>query len=175
MTGETVAFFHVGPGPQTLLLHQFAAPIDRVFDAWTDGATLAKWWGPRAISVSECSVDLTEGGSYRITMQDPDGVQYPMVGTFHDIVRPERYTMLVGLDEHPAEWIAAFRPKGTPLEFVPLDWKYDISFRERHGVTTVEVLATYPVMEDCDAMISMGAEEGWGESFEKLDVLLASD
>jgi uncharacterized protein YndB with AHSA1/START domain len=29
-------------------------------------------------------------------------------------------------------------------------------------------------MEDRDAMISMGGEVGWGESFDKLDALLRS-
>jgi len=56
-----------------------------------------------------------------------------------------------------------------------MEWFYEISFLEADGATVVEVLATYPVLEDRDAMISMGGEIGWGESFEKLDALLGSN
>jgi hypothetical protein len=31
--------------------------------------------------------------------------------------------MLVGLEEHPPEWIATFRPPGMALEHVALDWQ----------------------------------------------------
>jgi uncharacterized protein YndB with AHSA1/START domain len=107
-------------------------------------------------------------------MQMPDGQRYPMFGALHDVDAPNRYSLTVRLSEHPAEWIELFRPKGTALEDIAAEWFYEISFSNLDGATAVEVLATYPVMEDRDAMISMGGEVGWGESFDKLDALLRS-
>lgn len=79
------------------------------------------------------------------------------------------------MSEHPDEWIGLFRPGGTVLEDVPMEWLYEISFSPENGSTVVEVLATNPAIEDRDAMASRGGEIGWNESFEKLDALLASE
>jgi uncharacterized protein YndB with AHSA1/START domain len=119
-------------------------------------------------------MDLREGGSYRIVMQMPDGQNYPMFGAVHDVAAPDRYSLEVKLSEHPDEWIALLRPTGTALEDVPVEWFYEISFSRDADSTVVEVLATYPVIEDRDTMISMGGEVGWGESLEKIDALLGS-
>lgn len=54
-----------------------------------------------------------------------------------------------------------------------LDWKYGVSFEGRDGASVVEVLATNPVSEDRDAMVSVGAGAGWAEGFAKLDAVLA--
>ena len=102
--------------PQTRLRRSFKAPQVEVFDAWTRPEILARWWGPHVIEVVECAMDLRAGGSYRITMQMPDGQRYPMFGTVHDLDVPDRYTLTVQLNEHPVEWIELFRPKGTELE-----------------------------------------------------------
>jgi hypothetical protein len=60
-------------------------------------------------------------------MQAGDGTRYPMVGTLRDVVVPERYSMVVNPAEHPDEWIGTLRPKGTALENVPVEWRYEIS------------------------------------------------
>ncbi len=153
----------------------FAAPVDQVFDAWTNAEILRQWWGPHVVEVVECEMDARDGGAYRITMQMPDFQRYPMFGTLQDVDRPRHFALRVELSEHPDEWLALFRPKGSHLERVVMEWFYEISFLEADGATVVEVLATYPVLEDRDAMISMGGEIGWGESFEKLDALLGSN
>ena len=64
-------------------------------------------------------------------------------------------------------------PAGAEIDVVPMEWFYGTPSPWRATSTVVEVLATHPVMRDRDAMISMGGEVGWNESFEKLDGLLA--
>ena len=66
-----------------------------------------------------------------------------------------------------------FRPKGSPLEDVPIEWYCEITFRQMDERTVVSLLTTYPIVEDRDVMIAMGGDEGWNESFERLDSLLA--
>jgi hypothetical protein len=56
---------------------------------------------------------------------------------------------------------------------VPVEWRYEISFFEAQDSTTVEVLATYPVLDHRDMMVRVGGERAWAESFVKLDTLLA--
>jgi hypothetical protein len=56
---------------------------------------------------------------------------------------------------------------------VPVRWYYEIYFSGKDGVTTVTVVATYPVEQDRDEMIAMDGSVGWNEIFESFDVLLA--
>ncbi len=172
-TNPPVEFFAVEGKSQTVLRRTFAASIEAVFDAWTVPAVLQRWWGPLDYTVPVCRLQLREGGPYRIVMESSDARRYPMVGTVHDVRSPHGFTMIVNLDEHPADWIEYFRPKGTPLEGVTVEWSYEVTFHEQVRATTVEVLASYPVSRDRDVVIERGGPQGWSQSFWKLDALLA--
>ena len=65
-----------------------------VFKAWTDPEHLARWWGPHGFTNPVCEVDVRPGGGIRIDMAGPDGVVYPMKGTFHEVVEPERLVFI---------------------------------------------------------------------------------
>lgn len=58
------------------LIRIFDAPVDVVWDAWTDPEQVAKWWGPRGFSITTHGKDLRVGGSWKYTMHGPDGVAY---------------------------------------------------------------------------------------------------
>ncbi len=51
------------------------APVERVFAAWLELATMARWLSPTGHARAE--VDGTVGGTFRIVMLDPDGVLGP--------------------------------------------------------------------------------------------------
>ena len=55
----------------------YDAPVQAVWDAWTDPEQVAQWWGPRGFSLTTHSKDLRPGGSWNYTMHGPDGVDYP--------------------------------------------------------------------------------------------------
>src|SRR6476659_5727630 len=55
----------------------YDAPVEAVWDAWTDPEQVAQWWGPRGFTLTTHSKDLRPGGSWRYTMHGPDGVDYP--------------------------------------------------------------------------------------------------
>jgi uncharacterized protein YndB with AHSA1/START domain len=172
--GQHAEFQITGDEPQTLLVRAFDAPVGEVFAAWTRAELLRQWYGPHVTTVSECFMDTSEGGSYRITMRTRDGTEFPLFGTVHNVRAPYHLELVMDLSEHPDDFVHSFRPRGSEIEFVPLRWYYDIDFHEDQGVTTVTILATYPVLEDRDAMIAMNGEVGWNESFERLDALLRS-
>ncbi|MFZ1062355.1 MAG: SRPBCC domain-containing protein [Acidimicrobiales bacterium] len=171
--GERIEFQYVGDEPRTLLVCTIRAPIDAVFAAWTDAELLRQWYGPHVTTVSECFMDPTEGGAYRITMRAPDGTEFPVFGTVHHVEAPRHLELVVDLSEHPEEFVRTFRPVGSELESVALRWYYEIDLHDQDGSTSVEVRATYPVREDRDRMIEMDGATGWNESFERLDALLS--
>lgn len=55
----------------------YDAPRQAVWEAWTDPAQAAQWWGPRGFTTTTHSKDLRVGGHWDYTMHGPDGVDYP--------------------------------------------------------------------------------------------------
>ncbi len=83
--------------PKQLHLERtYRAPIERVWEAWTDPELLRQWWGPEKTTVTECEIELLVGGRLRIvTEAGPEmgkyaGTRWPMTGTFVRIDEPER-------------------------------------------------------------------------------------
>ena len=69
------------------------APRDAVWKAWTEPAQLAHWWGAPGWTTPESgiSVDLRVGGTMRVTsFSDEHGGEMTTVGTFTEVVEPER-------------------------------------------------------------------------------------
>jgi uncharacterized protein YndB with AHSA1/START domain len=66
----------------------YPAPIERVWDAWTQPELLRRWWGPDKTTVVECEIDLAIGGTIHVVteagaeMGKYEGTRWPMSGTF---------------------------------------------------------------------------------------------
>jgi uncharacterized protein YndB with AHSA1/START domain len=70
----------------------FDASPEAVFDAWTNPDVLRRWWaaGPDW-ETPLAEVDLRVGGSYRLSMRDPESGMTPTVaGEFREVERPRR-------------------------------------------------------------------------------------
>src|SRR5262249_7139737 len=61
----------------------YDAPVEDVWDAWTDPEQVAQWWGPRGFTITTHSKDLRVGGHWSYTMHGPDGVDYPNKTVYH--------------------------------------------------------------------------------------------
>ncbi|ELY97606.1 activator of Hsp90 ATPase 1 family protein [Natrialba chahannaoensis JCM 10990] len=166
MTDETTAESEseFDPSDYDTTIHRtFDAPRDRVFAAWTEPDQLEQWWGPTGFTVPNCEVDLRPGGTFRIDMEAPDGTVYPDEGVYRAIDEPSRleYTSMAFHDED-----------GEPQ----LEVDTVVTFEERGGDETELVVeasvvrATPEIAEHIDGMA-----EGYDQSFEKLDALLADE
>ncbi len=80
----------------------YDAPVKAVWDAWTDPAQVAQWWGPRGFTLTTHSKDLRTGGSWAYTMHGPDGTDYPNKTIYLEV---EKHAKLVydhgGNDDRP--------------------------------------------------------------------------
>lgn len=86
---------------QILITRVFDAPRDRVFDAWTDPAQVAAWYGPADYDVprDRVHVDLRVGGRYELAMVPRgDGADHLLV---FEIVELDPPRLLV-LQSEPA-------------------------------------------------------------------------
>ena len=62
------------------------APIDLVWEVWTNPAHIANWWGPNGFTNTIHKMDLAPGGEWRLTIHGPDGKNYPNRSEFIEII-----------------------------------------------------------------------------------------
>ena len=63
----------------------YDAPLQAVWDAWTDPEQVARWWGPRGFTITTHSKDLRPGGTWVYTMHGPDGTDYPNTTYYYEV------------------------------------------------------------------------------------------
>ena len=92
----------------------YDAPVQLVWDAWTDPKQVAQWWGPRGFTLTTHSKDLRPGGSWVYTMHRPDGIDYPN-GTRYIEVEPGRRLVYDhgANDDRPALSTSSPRPPAS--------------------------------------------------------------
>ena len=86
-----------------------AAPVDRVWRAWTRSEDVRRWWGPSGFTAPIARMDLRVGGSSLVCMRSPDGHDMFNLWTYQVVQPHERleFTMEfcddAGRVVHPAD------------------------------------------------------------------------
>jgi uncharacterized protein YndB with AHSA1/START domain len=70
------------------------APVENVWAAWTQPEHYAQWSGAVLPSIS---LDVRPGGAWRATMAIPDGSEFPLTGTYGEVVENQRLEVLMDL------------------------------------------------------------------------------
>ena len=149
------------PSPELVVTRVFDAPRHLVFRAWTDRSQLQRWWGPKGFTNPVCEVDVRPGGAIRIDMRAPDGIVYPMTGTFLDIVEPERLVFIS----------SALNSYGEPM-FEILN---TVTFADEAGKTRLTVHASVSKAKPEAARHLAGMEMGWSMSLDRLAKEIADE
>jgi uncharacterized protein YndB with AHSA1/START domain len=69
----------------------YNASPEEVFDAWTSPEVLRRWWAVHPEGTTPVAeVDLRVGGSYRLSMEGPDGERHTVQGQYSEVDRPHR-------------------------------------------------------------------------------------
>jgi uncharacterized protein YndB with AHSA1/START domain len=88
--------------PAIVLRRTYAAPRQRVFDAWTTPALAARFLGPPGGTTPDVAMDARTGGTYRIVFVRADGERLPVGGTYREVLPPERIVMTWRWEEDDA-------------------------------------------------------------------------
>ena len=141
--------------PKLVLKRTIAAPRAVVWNAWTDPAALARWWGPKGFANLVCEFDARPGGAIRIDMMGPDGAIYPMDGRVEEASPPARLVFVAG----------ALGPDGKRL----FDVLNTLELEEDGGGTRLILDVRVTAIHDPVAAGHLaGMEEGWTTSLERL-------
>ena len=158
MTDQQTQSLHVAAeGDREIVSERvFNASRERVFQAFVDPELIPQWWGRREDTMTVDKLDVREGGDWRFVTDGPDG-SHAFRGTFRAIEPPERV-------EQTFEW------EGMPGHIVVETATFeDLG----DGRTKVSTRSRFDTTEERDGMLASGMEIGMGESYEKLDELLA--
>ncbi len=89
-----------------IITRMFAVPVERVFQAWTDPAIMAKWWScNERWRTPIIDVENVPGGKHCITMRHSDGDAVQMDGKYVEIIANEKivFTWTMSFGENPPE------------------------------------------------------------------------
>lgn len=150
----------------------FDAPRELVFKVWTDPKLVAQWWGPKCFTTPVCEMDVRTGGAYRIVMQSPDGIDYPLKGRFDEVVPPRLLVFTVDMSEHPKDWHDLLTKQLDGKEADISRMLCRVTFEDEGGKTRLTVRSTFDSSVLRDAFVRTGMETGWSEMLDKLAMLL---
>ena len=123
----------------------------------TTPAHLKNWYGPAQHELIECDIDVRVGGSYRYVTRLAQGGEIAFSGNFLEVDAPGRLVYTEVFESMP----------DAPSTIIS-------TLDEHDGQTTLRLLASYRSQADRDAVIESGMESGMQESYDRVDVILAS-
>ena len=142
--------------PAIVLRRTYDAPRERVFAAWTNPDTAARFFSTSAAEATEIRMDVKTGGSYSITMQSTEMGRLVVRGTYLEVKAPERLVMTWSWEEDD--------PADEHESLLSLD------FNEHDGRT--ELVLTHEKLASAESRNSH--EHGWTMIVDQLATMLGS-
>lgn len=136
---------------RTLTLNRtFDAPIQLVWEAWTQPEHIANWWGPKGMETKIIEHNFSVGGNWQYVMTMPDGQDFIGEGVYSTIVELQKIFSS-----------ANFKPMTEGVEIQAL-------FEPAGDKTKFTFNVVHPTEEYCKQQEQMGFYNGWGSVFDRL-------
>lgn len=147
----------------------YDAPIEVVWQAWTDPKILKQWWGPDNVSIPECEVDLQIGGMFYIVMEAGEamgeykGTRWPMEGKFTVVEKNSR------LSYTATAWTEGRK------ETTEIDQINELTLTDENGKTKLKLKAIVNRIGSDAKMAIEGMQSGYSQQFDKLEKFLGQN
>ncbi len=143
---------------------EFAAPVSKVWAAFTESEILDQWWAPKPWRAETKSMNFVEGGYWLYAMVGPEGekhwarTDFKSIDTLKSFSAGDAFCDENGNINH-----------GFPTAL------WTNKFQEASGdATIVNIEIVYGDIADLEKILEMGMQEGFTAALENLDALLAS-
>lgn len=143
-------------GSTLVIKKMFAAPIEKVWQAWTDPHRIVAWYGPEGMTTEIHAMDVRVGGKYSLTMTSPKS-SHPLKGTFLELDAPHKLVMT---------WQWQTGGKG---DVMGAETTVTVELKEVDGKTEMTLTHILPNEESKESH-----NQGWSSSFNKLSAELSS-
>ena len=146
----------------------YDAPIQTVWQAWTDPKKLRQWWGPDNVTIPECEVDLRVGGKFYMVMEAGEGMgpyrgtKWPMMAEFTTVVPNSK------LSYSAKGWTAGQEEESM------IDQTTELTLAEENGKTKLKLKAAIHKIGPAAGMAVQGMQAGFTQQLEKLNKFLAA-
>ena len=144
------------------VIAEFDAPIDQVWELWTDPRKLERWWGPPGYPATFEKHDLSPGGEVTYFLTGPEGDK--SWGAWR-VTAVDPPTSIEFTEDACAD------PDNTAVKDMSVH-SVSVRLRERDGGTRMEMRLRFESREDMDKLIEMGTAEGLQQAIGQMDALL---
>ena len=144
-----------------VMVVEFDAPIERVWQLWADPRQLERWWGPPSHPSVVDKHDLSAGGEVTYAMTGPDGE------------KSHGWWRVASVDPPTSlEFIDRFAgPDGRPLAGSPTT-TVQVRLFEHAGATRMELRFGFESREHMEQLQRLGAFEIFSQSVAQMDAVL---
>ncbi len=142
---------------------EFDAPVDRVWQIWSDPRQLERWWGPPTFPATVVDHDLTPGGAVTYFMTGPDGDKYRGWWKVIAVQAPSRLEFQDGFADDA----------GTPNTDLPVTTTRVTLTELGDASTRMDIESLYGSRDAMEQVLAMGMEEGITAALGQIDPLLA--
>ncbi len=145
----------------------YDAPLEKVWQAWTDPKMLKEWWGPKNVIIPECEVDLRIPGKFYIVMEADEGMgeykgtKWPMLAEFTEVVPNSKLS-----------YAAKAWTEGPQKEETTIDQNTELTLTEENGKTKLNLRAAIYKMGSAAQMAVEGMQYGFTQQLDKLNDFL---
>lgn len=141
----------------------FDAPVDVIWQLWTQPEHFKKWYGPEGFTVPVAKMDVRVGGTRLVCMETetPDGpIQIWTTGEYTEIVPGERLVYTDSMADENGNVVSP-SSQGMNDEEYPETTEVTVLLEDLGGRTKM-------VLTHAGLAGDEGANEGWAQAFAKL-------
>lgn len=160
---------NVSKDPENLtmtVVADFAAPLQRLWDAYTDPRQIEKFWGPPDWPATFTRHDVFPGGKTHYAMAGPDGSTHGGYWDWIDVKAPQ------GGDVASFEVKDGFADDGVTKDDLP-SMRMVFQFESTESGSRVITTTHFNSAEELAQMLEMGMEEGLRGAMGQIDDVLA--
>lgn len=143
------------------LTAEVAAPVERLWDAFTDPRQLERFWGPPGYPATFTAFDLVVGGRAQYRMTSPRCERYHGVWEFLEIDRPGTLTVLDSFADENGDVLAELPTSRMVMAFEPTP-----------DGSRLRTTTFFDSVEALEQVVAMGAVEGSTLAINQLDRVL---
>lgn len=144
------------------IVADFAAPVQRVWDAYTDPRQIERFWGPPTYPATFLRHDAEPGGRSVYRMTGPEGDEHYGCWDWTALDRPRSFEVI---DRFADE-------TGAPSADLPA-MRAVFAFDETESGTRLTTTSSFDSLEQLEQLVAMGMEEGTREAMAQIDAVLA--
>jgi uncharacterized protein YndB with AHSA1/START domain len=145
---------------QIVVSRVFNAPVELVWQIWTDAELVKRWWGPKQYTAPVAEIDFREGGKSVVSMRAPQqmgGQEYYSIWEYQKIVYLQSIEFIQNLSDRNGNKTEPVKV-GMPADF-PLDIRTVVAFQKLSEQETKMTVTQFADMGQMRAFAQLGLEQ----------------